>query len=106
MEDFARSRLTRSKPSVVAVRRRRRSTRERCWLVVGLRARVPVDEFAFQGVIHEQRELAGGGGDGLRFADPAGESAIERAERRRPAAEGHRGHAQDRGGPIGRRLGA
>src|SRR6476660_2916453 len=46
-----------------------------------------VDEVAFEDVIHEHRELPGGGGDGVRFARAGGEPTIKRAERGGGTAE-------------------
>ena len=42
---------------------------------------IPIDQFAFQGVIDEDREFTRGGGDRLGFVEACGQTAIERAKR-------------------------
>ena len=55
--------------------------------LVRLLAWILVDKVAVEDVIHEHRELPGGGGDGVRFARAGREPSIKRAERGGRAAE-------------------
>ena len=50
-------------------------------------------------------QLSGGGGDGLGFADAAGEAAVEGTEGVIAAGEAHDGEAEGFGGPVGGGLG-
>ena len=49
-------------------------------VVVGIGPGVAIDEVAVQGAVDQDGELAGGRGDGLRFADARGQAPIEGAE--------------------------
>src|SRR5215468_11131834 len=73
--------------------------------LVRMLAWILVDEVAFEDVIHEHRELPGGGGDGVWLAQAGREPTIKRAERGGRAAE-RRGRQSKRvRGPIRGGLG-
>jgi hypothetical protein len=63
-----------------------------------------IHEVAFEHSIHENRQLAGRRGDGLRLADAGGQSAIERAERGVAARNRQGGQAESRRRAIGRKA--
>ena len=72
--------------------------------VVGIGARVRVHKVVFQGAIDQDRQLAGGGGDGFGLADAEGHPSIERPERRLGPAKIHGTEAEDGRGAIRRGL--
>ena len=84
-----------------------KSAHEPCALarVVGVGARVAIDEGAGQGAIDENGQLARGRGDGLGLADADGQPAVESAEGGLPADQPHGSEAEHGGGAIGGRLG-
>src|SRR5216684_3447795 len=65
--------------------------------VVGIGAGIAIHQLSFEGAIDEGRELAGGRGDGLRFANPGGQPPIEGPESGLCAPEGHGAHPEDGG---------
>jgi hypothetical protein len=55
--------------------------------------------------VDEDGELSRGRGDGLGFSDAGAHATVEGAESVIASPEAHRRHAEDLGGPVGRRLG-
>src|SRR6266542_3456806 len=66
---------------------------------------VLVQQALLERAVDEDRQLAGGGGDGFSLAHPVGQAAIESAERGLGAAEAQGREAQDPRGPVGRGRG-
>jgi len=72
--------------------------------VVGVSARITIDEPIFQGAVDQDSEFASSGCHRLRFADAEGEPTVEGAEGGSAAAEVHGRQSQDRGSAIRRGL--
>ena len=73
--------------------------------IVGLRPGIAIREFSFQYAVDDDRQLPRRRGQRLGLADAHSQSAIERAECRVTAADGHGRHAERHGRAIGGPLG-
>src|SRR5215510_14954417 len=73
--------------------------------IIGGGPRILIPEAVLERAIDEDRQLAGCGGDSFGLADAVGQTPIEGPEGGVGAPEIHGGHAQDRRGTVGGRLG-